>query len=126
MTVETGYLLTLSLSVENASSLWEAAAALAMTAPGMTMDDVVDTIGPRTMPSIDDCLTLLLQPERFAGCALHSIDIMRPGATPTAMTKTPRLAPTIRHDDQHRSFDIRRGPHPAATLAALKAAARLD
>ena len=69
------YRLTLSLAVADATALWAAAAALAMNSPSMTMDDVIETIGPIDAPQIEDCLALLMQPERFGGCEVHGLDI---------------------------------------------------
>jgi hypothetical protein len=73
--VETRYRLTLSLAITDPAALWAAAAALAMNCPYMTMDDVIETIGPIDSPQIDDCLALLMQPERFGGCDIHGLDV---------------------------------------------------
>ncbi|HEX8419098.1 MAG TPA: hypothetical protein VF638_03700 [Sphingomonas sp.] len=73
--VEMRYRLTLSLAVSDATALWAAAAALAMNLPYMTMDDVIETIGPIDAPQIEDCLALLMQPERFGGCDVDALDI---------------------------------------------------
>ncbi|NWN13548.1 hypothetical protein GY655_27760, partial [Escherichia coli] len=42
-----GYTVTLTLTVEDARVLWAAAADRALAAPGTTLADVLDTIGPR-------------------------------------------------------------------------------
>lgn len=73
------YLVSLTLSLEDAAALWSAAAATAMAAPGMTIDDVVDTIGPREDPSIEDCIAMLAQPGRFSGCAVTAMECVRVG-----------------------------------------------
>ena len=69
------YQLTLSLSIADLTALWGAAAALAMDSPYMTMDDVIDTLGPIDAPQIEDCLAMLIQPERFGGCQVESLKI---------------------------------------------------
>ena len=66
--MELRYQLTFTLAVTDPSALWAAAAALAMNSPNMTMDDVIETIGPIDAPQVEDCLALLIQPERFGGC----------------------------------------------------------
>lgn len=78
--METGFRLTMTLTVDDPAALWTAAAALAMASPGMTMRDVVETLGPLDAPQIDDCLAMLLQPERFAGCAVRSLAVVPAGA----------------------------------------------
>lgn len=72
--------ITIALRVEDAGALWDAAAAQALSIPGMTLDDVAETIGDRAAPQIQDCLTFLADPMRFAGC------------TPTAFTIDPDMA----------------------------------
>lgn len=69
-TSSTEYRVTLTLSVEDAHALWSAAAERAMRAPGMTLADVLDTIGPREDPSIAECIAMLAAPAPIAGCAL--------------------------------------------------------
>ena len=69
------YRVTLTLTVEDARALWSAAAARAMQAPGMTLEDVLDTLGPREDPSISDCIAMLTAPSAIAGCALEDYGI---------------------------------------------------
>ena len=92
--METRYRLTLSLAVTDSTALWAAAAALAMNSPYMTMDDVIETIGPIEAPQIEDCLALLMQPERFGGCEVHGLDITAASAdrTPTGADGLPPSA----------------------------------
>ena len=71
------YRVSLSLSVSDPSVLWRAAAAAAMAAPGMTIDDVVDTIGSEQDPEIADCIALLLQPPRIDGVTMHDFTCRR-------------------------------------------------
>lgn len=118
--VATHYRMALSLAIDDPARLWIAAATLAMAFPGMTMDDVVDTIGSREMPQIDDCLTMLLQPERFAGCTIHTLDIEhcvdQLTGTPSRLPPLAALAPAA----PLRSM-VQDGPHPrrAGTVAML-------
>lgn len=66
---------TLTLTVEDARALWTAAAEKAMQAPGMTLSDVLDTLGPREDPSIADCIAMLTVPAGIAGCALDDFSV---------------------------------------------------
>lgn len=83
--MELRYQLTFTLAVTDPSALWAAAAALAMNSPNMTMDDVIETIGPIDAPQVEDCLALLIQPERFGGCDMHTLDVaIVPAVMPAA------------------------------------------
>ncbi len=62
------YTVTLTLSVDDMNALWEAAAERALRAPGMTLANVLDTLGPREDPSISDCIAMLTAPAPVAGC----------------------------------------------------------
>jgi hypothetical protein len=68
------FTVTLTLNVEDAHALWSAAADKALQA-GMTLSDVLDTIGPREDPSIADCLAMLTAPSAIAGCMLDDFDV---------------------------------------------------
>ncbi|NYT42119.1 hypothetical protein HZY97_15215 [Sphingomonas sp. R-74633] len=70
------YSVSLTLSVTDARALWSAAADRALAAPGMTLADVLDTIGPREDPSIADCIAMLTGPAAIAGCAIEAFDIV--------------------------------------------------
>lgn len=74
--VSASYTVTLSLTVEDARALWAAAAERALAAPGMTLADVLDTIGPREDPSIAECIAMLTAPAALPGCALESYDVI--------------------------------------------------
>lgn len=65
-----GYRVVLSLGIADAQTLWEAAAERALAMPGMTLSDVIDTIGPREDPSIVDCLAMLTAPAAVPGCVM--------------------------------------------------------
>ncbi len=81
------YRVEIRLTVTDASALWQAAAAKALTAHGMSLDDVVDTLGPSADPSVEDCLAMLTAPEALAGCTLGDfvIDRDQPLIVPTAL-----------------------------------------
>jgi hypothetical protein len=66
---------TFHLTVGDMHALWGAAAELAMTVPGMTCEDLVDTIGPREDPSIRECIALLTAPRAIAGCTLETFAV---------------------------------------------------
>lgn len=69
------FMVTLTLTVEDARALWSAAADRALAAPGMTIADVLDTIGPREDPSILECISMLTAPAAIPGCALEAFDV---------------------------------------------------
>src|SRR3954468_2112902 len=69
------FTVTLKLEVEDAGALWSAAAEKALQAPGMTLADVLDTLGPREDPSIADCIAMLTAPTAIPGCALDDFDV---------------------------------------------------
>lgn len=71
----TAFSATLTLNVEDARALWTAAAEKALQAPGMTLSDVLDTIGPREDPSIADCIAMLVVPAGIAGCTLDDFTV---------------------------------------------------
>lgn len=102
--METRYRLTFSLAVTDPTALWATAAALAMDSPYMTMDDVIETIGPLDAPQIEDCLALLLQPERFGGCEIDALDIVATtvplsgGSNDAAPPPPPRIGVEARRD----------------------------
>jgi hypothetical protein len=114
--VKPGYLLTLSLSIDDPARLWDAAATLAMASPGMTMEDVADTIGPRAAPNIDDCLALLLQPERFTGCALDTLAITRQRPPAAAVHAVHPVVPSLRY----QPFDRLGSRHPVPAGAPFE------
>lgn len=68
---------TLTLSVENAALLWDSAADIFMASGDeVTLDDIVDTIGPREDPNIADCLTTVMTGIVPQGCAVNDIYLM--------------------------------------------------
>ena len=69
------FMVTLTLTVEDVKALWSAAADRALAAPGMTIADVLDTIGPREDPAIAECLSMLTAPTRIPGCALEAFEV---------------------------------------------------
>lgn len=91
------YTVTLTLTVDNAEALWAAAAERAMRAPGMTLADVLDTIGPREDPSIGDCIALLAQPQPIAGCGLDNFGVRE------SLSGVPAQLLTMPMPDRHSS-----------------------
>lgn len=68
------FTVALTLSVENAEALWNAAAERAMKA-GMALSDILDTIGPREDPALADCIAMLTAPAGVAGCSLEDFTV---------------------------------------------------
>jgi hypothetical protein len=83
----TAFTVTLSLSVEDARALWTAAAEKALQAPGATLADVLDTIGPREDPSLGDCIAMLTAPAAVAGCALDDFSVRAETCGSTALAE---------------------------------------
>lgn len=112
---------TIALRVEDAGALWDAAAAQAMSILGMTMDDVAETIGDRAAPQVEDCLTFLADPMRFAGCTPTTFAIdADTGAAPAAVSKPlrPRNAAPARRRAVRAAESTIRGDR-AACIAPL-------
>lgn len=90
------YRLNVTLVVTDPSALWSAAAARAMAAPGMTVENVLDTIGPREAPCVADCIAMLALPIAVAGCAVDDVWIDAlpglPGLPPRAALEEPGAA----------------------------------
>ena len=83
-----------TLSVRNATALWSAAARKGLSAPGATIDDVMDVIGPREDPSIADCLAMLAAPAALEGCALQNFEV--------AETRTGFGRPLVADNDERQ------------------------
>lgn len=77
------FTVTLTLNVEDVRALWSAAAEKALQAPGMTLSDVLDTLGPREDASVADCIAMLAAPAAIAGCVLDDFSV-RTAPTATA------------------------------------------
>jgi hypothetical protein len=69
------FIVTIALTVDDAQTLWDAAADLARAAPGMTTADVLDTIGPREDPALINCISMLTAPRGIGGCALETYEV---------------------------------------------------
>jgi hypothetical protein len=74
------FTVTLTLKVDDAEKLWIAAAERALASPGMTLADVLDTIGPREDPSISDCIAMLAAPADLPGCLLDDFAVRETAA----------------------------------------------
>jgi hypothetical protein len=77
------YRINVTVAVNDIAQLWSAAAARAMTAPGMRIEDVLDTIGPREAPSVRDCLAMLAVPGAIPGCRVDDFWIDSMPGLPT-------------------------------------------
>jgi hypothetical protein len=86
------FTVALTLTVADARALWSAAADRALAAPGMTLADVLDTIGPREDPSIADCIALLTGPAAIAGCTVDEFDVLENGLAPAQIIQLPTQA----------------------------------
>ncbi len=62
--------ISLTLAITDTRALWTAAAARLLSVPGMTLDEVIEVIGPSEDPSTRDCLTALVKPDVLPGCLL--------------------------------------------------------
>lgn len=92
------FTVTLTLTVEDARALWSAAADRALASPGMTIADVLDTIGPREDPSIADCIAMLTAPAAISGCALEGFEVSEepvPGQVIHLLPLHERAAPLL-------------------------------
>jgi len=90
------YRISLSLSVDDPQALWAAAAAAGLASPGMSKDEVVDTIGSGEDPEIADCLMLLLQPPRIAGVAFDDFTCRAVGKPAIVSAVRRRAAAALR------------------------------
>lgn len=53
----------------------------------MTLDDVIDVLGPSEDPSLNDCIATLLKPETVAGCLLDDFWIDAFARTPPRLVQ---------------------------------------
>ena len=81
------YRISLTLAVSDGRALWTAAAARLLAAPGMTLDDVVEVIGPCEDPSISDCIATVLKPADVPGCLLDDFWIDAFAKTPPRLVQ---------------------------------------
>ena len=81
------YRISLTLAVSDGRALWAAAAARLLAAPGMTLDDVVEVIGPCEDPSISDCIATVLKPADVPGCLLDDFWIDAFAKTPPRLVQ---------------------------------------
>jgi hypothetical protein len=120
------YRVTLTLAVVDPYALWTMAAARLIGSSSMTVQDVIDVIGPRDDPSVADCIAAMARPAPIAGCTFDDfwVDGLRergPGSDVDAVTR-PRLVatatPPARRAAKRRHIvrAVRKGPPPAETL----------
>lgn len=110
------YRISLTLAVTDGRALWSAAAARLLAAPGTTLDDVIEVIGPCEDPSVNDCIATLAKPDTFPGCMLDDFWIDGLSRTP------PRLEPSmVQGDGRSEGSDrpVRRSAARRAVVPAL-------
>lgn len=115
------YRVNLTIAVVDPQGLWTAAAAKLLEAPGMTLADALDVIGPREDPSIADCIGALTAPTALAGCIMDDfwIDSLRtrpPSLKVTAPVLGYRAGPAGK---EQRRTALTRGAQPHLALCML-------
>lgn len=68
--------IALTVAVPDPTRLWEEAMSHLRNA-GLDLQEILETIGDRSDPQIEDCLAVLLLPDRIAGCDLISFGFRR-------------------------------------------------
>lgn len=71
------YQFVLKLRVDCVAGLWTAAAQHCMRVLASAEDEIIELIGPKEDPSIEDCLTILALPPLMPGCAMLDVSIDR-------------------------------------------------
>ncbi|EIZ78730.1 hypothetical protein WSK_2778 [Novosphingobium sp. Rr 2-17] len=100
------YRINLTVAVVDPHALWAAAAAKLLTAPGMTLDDAVDVIGPCEDPSIDECIATLAMPEALPGCIMDDFWI-------DSLRSSPQRIDVRDAALEYKLGSVERGRHPA-------------
>lgn len=59
---------SLTVAVVDPQALWAAAVRKLILTSGMTLDDILGTIGPQEDPDLGDCIAALTQPSSIPGC----------------------------------------------------------
>ena len=89
---------TVLVTVDDPRALWDAAAERGLAAPGMTLEDIVDVIGPREDPALRECVALLSAPLPIAGCTLEAFEVREAAAAGAIVLALPQpLAAASRH-----------------------------
>lgn len=115
------YRVNLTIAVADPQALWAAAAAKLLSAPGMTLDDALDVIGPREDPSIVDCIAAMTTPLALPGCIMDDfwIDSLR-SLPPKIVVATPALGyRSVQTDRGQRRTALTRGKPPHLALCIL-------
>jgi len=63
--------ITIDVDVDDPGSLWALASSRLIAHPGMTGDDLLETLGPREDPDLASCLTLLIEPGHLPASVRH-------------------------------------------------------
>ena len=90
--VQSTYSVELRLSVTDTGALWAAAVEKGLDAPGATLDDLCEVLGPREDPDLSACLAMLTAPTTIAGCTLHDFEITRDRGNGSVKTAANDLA----------------------------------
>lgn len=68
--------ITFTVSVQNADALWRAALwRHEQISEYLTQDDMVESIGPREDPCVEDCLTTMALSFALDGCSINDIEV---------------------------------------------------
>ncbi|WP_052134496.1 hypothetical protein [Sphingomonas sp. 37zxx] len=101
------YRVNLTIAVRDVEALWVAAAARLLSAPGMTLDDVIDVIGPQQDPAVEECIATVAKPTALPGCIMDDFWIDSMQGCPSRI----EIADAI---PQHWKPAVERGPWRAA------------
>ena len=71
--------IALTIAVPDPARLWDEAMAH-LRGSGLDLEEILETIGDRADPQIEDCLAVLLLPDRIAGCDLLSFGLRQDAA----------------------------------------------
>lgn len=107
------YRANLTIAVADPEALWSAAAERLLCAPGMTLGDALDVIGPREDPAIAECIATLAMPFAMPGCIMDdfSIDSLRGYPAQSDITEVMlELKRAAKDNAQRRALLERRGP----------------
>lgn len=113
------YRVNLTIAVSDAQALWAAAAERLLCAPGMTLGGVLDVIGPREDPAIDECIATLAKPFAVPGCIMDDfwIDSLHGCPAQSDIAEVMLELKRAATDGKQRPSSLtRRTPPPQVTL----------
>ncbi|MBO9713502.1 hypothetical protein [Sphingomonas sp.] len=94
----TAFDVTFTLTVHDARLLWAAAADRLRRTPGLTEEDVEETIGTVEDPAIAECISVLAAPAQIPGCMPERFEVReangvaRSGGTVVQLAQAQRTA----------------------------------